>query len=118
MYTAQFIQKDDGKLDGVLCKNCDLCGCGKINESAGRKGYQFYISPSVGFTRRLVQRKHLKGIIGVACDGIKEGAGFGSSNGNYQERCITCTNREPVVYDTLIGDPADIQTNLEYSDDI
>jgi len=56
------------KLDGVLCKNCDRCGCGKINESAGQKGYQFYISPSVGFTRRLVQRKHLKGIIGVACD--------------------------------------------------
>jgi hypothetical protein len=56
------------KSDGVLCKNCDLCGCSRINKSAKHKGYQFYISPSVGFTRRLVQRKHLKGIIGVACD--------------------------------------------------
>ncbi len=56
------------KSDGVLCKNCDLCGCGRINASAKQKGYQFYISPSVGFTKRLVQRKKLRGIIGVACD--------------------------------------------------
>ncbi|MDH4028748.1 MAG: DUF116 domain-containing protein, partial [Nitrospirota bacterium] len=55
------------KSDGVLCTKCDLCGCGKIHESARQKGYQFYITPSVGFTKRLVQRKKLKGIIGVAC---------------------------------------------------
>jgi hypothetical protein len=56
------------KIDGIICKKCDLCGCGKIRDSAEQKGYQFYISPSVGFTKRLAQRKHLKGLIGVACD--------------------------------------------------
>ncbi len=56
------------KSDGVLCSKCDLCGCGKIRKAAENKGYQFYISPSVGFTKRLTRRKNLKGIIGVACD--------------------------------------------------
>jgi len=56
------------KSDGVLCKKCELCGCGRIRESAEQKGYQFYISPSVGFTKRLARRKHLRGVIGVACD--------------------------------------------------
>ena len=56
------------KSDGVLCKKCELCGCGKIRVSAEQKGYQFYISPSVGFTKRLARRKRLKGLIGVACD--------------------------------------------------
>jgi hypothetical protein len=56
------------KSDGILCTKCTLCGCGKIMELAEQKGYQFYISPSVGFTKRLSQRKNLKGVIGVACD--------------------------------------------------
>jgi ferredoxin len=50
-------------------------------------------------------------VIGMACDGIKEGAGFGKATFDYQTRCLLCTDRKPVVYDTLIGDPADIQTN-------
>jgi len=56
------------KVDGVLCTRCSLCGCGEINSAAAEKGYQFYISPSVGFTKRLIRRKNLCGIIGVACD--------------------------------------------------
>jgi hypothetical protein len=56
------------KSDGVLCTKCKLCGCGRIYEAAEQKGYQFYITPSVGFTKRLVQRKKLKGVIGIACD--------------------------------------------------
>lgn len=56
------------KQDGILCSNCNLCGCGKIHQAAKNRGYGFYISASVGFTKRLIQRKRLKGIIGVACD--------------------------------------------------
>ncbi len=56
------------KSDGVMCTKCKLCGCGKIYESAEQKGYQFYITPSVGFTKRLIQRKKVKGVIGIACD--------------------------------------------------
>lgn len=45
-------------------------------------------------------------VIGMACEGIHEGAGFGRANGGeLQARCQTCTDRTPVVYDTLIGDP-------------
>lgn len=56
------------KSEGILCKKCDLCKCGEIRNLSEQKGYQFYISPSVGFTKRLSKRKRLKGVIGVACD--------------------------------------------------
>jgi formate dehydrogenase subunit beta len=45
-------------------------------------------------------------VIGVACDGILEGAGFSAiMGGDLQARCRECANRVPVVYDTLIGEP-------------
>jgi len=56
------------KSDGIICNKCNLCGCGKIYALAEQKGYKFYISPSVGFTKRLARRKNLRGVIGVACD--------------------------------------------------
>lgn len=56
------------KSDGILCNSCNLCGCGEILKTATRKGYQFYITPSVGFTKRLVQRKQILGVIGITCD--------------------------------------------------
>ncbi len=43
-------------------------------------------------------------VIGVTCDGIQVGAGFGKSNGHLQNRCLECTDRQPVVSDTLIGE--------------
>ncbi|MBC8414089.1 MAG: DUF116 domain-containing protein [Nitrospira sp.] len=56
------------KTDGILCNSCNLCGCGDIRETALSRNYQFYITPSVGFTKRLITRKNLRGVIGVACD--------------------------------------------------
>lgn len=50
-------------------------------------------------------------VIGVACDGILDGAGFGRTHGGYQERCLRCSERKPVVFDTLLGDPQAIQVN-------
>jgi coenzyme F420-reducing hydrogenase delta subunit/NAD-dependent dihydropyrimidine dehydrogenase PreA subunit len=38
--------------------------------------------------------------IGVVCDGIR------AENGALQARCAGCEERVPLVYDTLIGDPA------------
>ncbi len=43
-------------------------------------------------------------IIGVACDGIVEGAGFGKSDGRLQNRCTSCREREPVIFDTFVGE--------------
>jgi len=43
-------------------------------------------------------------IIGVACEGIQEGAGFGKTNGQYQKRCLSCSDRTPVLYDILVGE--------------
>lgn len=46
-------------------------------------------------------------VIGVACDGIVEGAGFKDvAEGPLQKRCQQCDERVPVVYDVLIGQPA------------
>lgn len=56
------------KTDGILCTKCSLCNCKQIYETAQSAGYQFYISPSVGFTKRLARRKGIKGVIGVCCD--------------------------------------------------
>lgn len=51
-------------------------------------------------------------LIGVVCDGILEGAGKldrppAGESGRYQARCQRCQERTPLVYDTLIGEPAD-----------
>lgn len=56
------------KSTGILCTKCGLCNCGEMFEKAEGRGYQFYISPSVGFTKRLVGRKNIKGVIGACCD--------------------------------------------------
>jgi ferredoxin len=49
-------------------------------------------------------------IIGVACEGILEGAGFATEEkGELQNRCRSCGERVPVVYDTLIGQPPEIE---------
>ena len=48
-------------------------------------------------------------LIGLACDGILEGAGFGKTReGTLQARCQRCAERTPVVYDTLIGEPPQV----------
>jgi hypothetical protein len=56
------------KENGVLCVNCKQCRCGEIRILCGEKGWQFYISPSTNFTKRLVQRKGVRAAIGAACD--------------------------------------------------
>ncbi|NDJ78557.1 MAG: hypothetical protein GYB65_20085 [Chloroflexi bacterium] len=50
-------------------------------------------------------------VIGVACDGVFEGAGLGRSDGaTLQHRCTECGERTPVTYDTLIGEPQAVDT--------
>ena len=43
-------------------------------------------------------------IIGVSCEGIQEGAGYGKANGQHQKRCLSCGDRVPIIYDILVGD--------------
>jgi hypothetical protein len=46
-------------------------------------GWQFYISPSANFTRRLARRKNISAAIGVACDyEIERGIKSTRINGN------------------------------------
>ncbi|MDP7457456.1 MAG: DUF116 domain-containing protein, partial [Candidatus Woesearchaeota archaeon] len=56
------------KEEGVLCINCKLCRCGEIKELCQKEGYQFYITPSMGFTKRLISRKEIRAVIGSTCD--------------------------------------------------
>jgi coenzyme F420-reducing hydrogenase delta subunit/ferredoxin len=43
-------------------------------------------------------------VIGVTCEGVRDGDGY------LQVRCQTCSERSPVVYDTLVGEPpADVR---------
>lgn len=57
-------------------------------------------------------------VIGVVCDGILEGAGQAGNERSarqlvsgapphYQSRCRHCAERTPVLYDTLVGKPAE-----------
>lgn len=58
-------------------------------------------------------------VIGVACEGVCEGAGFEPiTEGGLQARCERCSDRTPVVYDTLIGEPPTVGQvgNLPYED--
>ncbi|HPK53115.1 MAG TPA: DUF116 domain-containing protein [Smithellaceae bacterium] len=55
------------KEDGILCIKCKRCQCSEIYTLCTEKGYQFYITPSTGFAKRLAQRKKLKAAIGVIC---------------------------------------------------
>jgi hypothetical protein len=56
------------KVDGVLCVKCKRCPCGEIRILCEEQGWQFYISPSANFTKRLVQRKGIRAAVGAACD--------------------------------------------------
>jgi len=56
------------KEEGILCSKCKKCGCGEIRVLAEEQGWQFYITPSTGFTKRLVQRKTIRAAVGAACD--------------------------------------------------
>lgn len=56
------------KEDGILCIKCKKCGCGEIRALAEELGWQFYITPSTGFTKRLVKRKAIGAAVGAACD--------------------------------------------------
>jgi hypothetical protein len=61
---------------------------------------------NVLLAERQIEREQVH-IIGVACDGIREGAGFGraTSEAALQARCRRCDERKPAIYDTLIGEP-------------
>ncbi|MCX7981606.1 MAG: DUF116 domain-containing protein [Syntrophales bacterium] len=52
---------------GIMCINCKRCRCGEIKALAENLGYQFYITPSTGFTRRLAQRRDIRAAIGTTC---------------------------------------------------
>mgnify|MGYP001585798991 CR=1 FL=1 len=62
-------------------------------------------------------------IIGVACDGIVEGAGFVGAQTpqgqepRLQERCLRCTERTPVVSDSFIGQPGEIHAGAQTAGD-
>ncbi|PKN71261.1 MAG: hypothetical protein CVU54_02230 [Deltaproteobacteria bacterium HGW-Deltaproteobacteria-12] len=55
------------KGEGIVCSKCRKCACGEIRVLAEEQGWQFYISPSTGFTKRLVQRKAIRAAVGAAC---------------------------------------------------
>ncbi|MCK9363899.1 MAG: DUF116 domain-containing protein [Syntrophales bacterium] len=55
------------KNEGVLCMKCGDCRCGEILALCKEKGWQFYISPSTNFTKRLTERKDIRAAIGAAC---------------------------------------------------
>lgn len=56
------------KNDGILCMKCGGCRCGEILALCQKQGWQFYISPSANFTRRLAGRKNIRAAIGAACE--------------------------------------------------
>ena len=55
------------KEDGIVCTNCNLCKCGEIKNLCEERGMQFYITPSIGFTKRLANRKQLRAALGITC---------------------------------------------------
>ena len=69
-----------------------------------------------------IQRERVY-VIGVACEGIMEGAGYAAAtsvkpdeDGRLQERCLRCDERVPVVYDFLVGEAPEVEVNDDYAD--
>jgi formate dehydrogenase subunit beta len=55
-------------------------------------------------------------IIGVTCEGVHDGARGGQQD-ELQARCIRCGDREPVIYDMLLGEPPEVPSVEEnYAD--
>jgi formate dehydrogenase subunit beta len=55
-------------------------------------------------------------LIGVTCEGIVDSAGYMQVNNDVlQARCQRCSERVPVVYDTLIGEPSQVEAVDVYS---
>ncbi|HID86885.1 MAG TPA: hydrogenase iron-sulfur subunit [Anaerolineae bacterium] len=50
-------------------------------------------------------------VVGVVCDGMRQGAGFPADrlSDEMQSRCQDCTERVPVLYDELIGEPQSVE---------
>ena len=48
-------------------------------------------------------------IIGMACEGIREAKASGSDVAILQARCGRCTERVPVIYDALVGQPPEVE---------
>jgi coenzyme F420-reducing hydrogenase delta subunit/ferredoxin len=61
----------------------------------------------------LIAENHLKRdqihILGVTCDGIDKRAPSSKSEGTNQSRCISCELKTPILFDTLIGDPEEVE---------
>jgi hypothetical protein len=55
------------KEEGVLCIKCRRCKCGEIKSFSEERGLQFFITPSVGFTKRLAERKKIRAAVGATC---------------------------------------------------
>lgn len=66
------------KEDGIICVKCALCRCGEIKALCEEQGIQFYITPSIGFTKRLTNRKKLQAALGITC-GFEIERGFKSA---------------------------------------
>jgi len=61
-------------------------------------------------------------VIGVTCEGILKGAGFGrqsvisNQKSEIQDRCLRCNERVPVVSDVLIGEPPQVDIQDDFAD--
>ncbi|HBX70163.1 MAG TPA: hypothetical protein DEH25_12490 [Chloroflexi bacterium] len=84
-YLKQKLAAESGKRVAIVVKPCDSR---TINVLLAENR----------FTREQVY------LIGMACEGIREGAGFGKVEDHYQARCLACTEHIPMVSDTLIGE--------------
>ncbi len=51
-------------------------------------------------------------LIGVACEGMADSA----QPGELQARCVRCSERVPVVYDVLFGEPPQVEVNDDFAD--
>jgi len=71
---------------------------------------------NVLLAEKQIEREHLY-VIGVVCAGVVEGAGFaGQSSDKLPVRCLRCSDRVPVVYDRLVGEPPQADTEDDFVD--
>lgn len=96
--------------EGIKCVGCGRCGIGEAKRLAESRGYMFFVVPGSSFIKRIIQKYHPKGIVGVGCEmEIKEGLILCNSYGIpaigvplSTAGCVSTTLEWDRLYDVLL----------------
>ncbi|WP_459925724.1 4Fe-4S ferredoxin [Desulfatiferula olefinivorans] len=109
------ITKTDDVKDLVWDANCRINLCNYLTNRKEKLAIVAKGCDSRNIVTHIIENKIKRDqlvIIGVPCKGMND-----KNTGELQDNCATCTHRNPVIYDELVGDLVEEQKNVDkYAD--